>query len=89
METNDLINGIFETFGAVLCWGNVLRLYKDKYVSGISWTVQAFFASWGLWNLYYYPSLGQWASFYGGIGLALGNIVWVVMALHYQRSSKI
>jgi membrane protein YdbS with pleckstrin-like domain len=82
--TNDIINGLFELVGSVLCWANVIKLRKDKKVKGVYWSVQCFFASWGLWNLWYYSSLNHWASFYAGIVLCLGNIVWVFLAIKYK-----
>jgi len=83
---NDLINGIFEILGGILCWMNVSKLRKDKLVKGVSWPVQAFFSLWGLWNLYYYPSLDQWCSFVGGIILVSGNSVWVLLAIYYRKN---
>ena len=80
---NDWINGIFEVGGGILCFFNVAKLLRDKELKGIYWPVQAFFAAWGWWNLYYYPSLGQWASFAGGLFLVVGNTWWVVLALRY------
>ncbi|KKL45911.1 hypothetical protein LCGC14_2350840, partial [marine sediment metagenome] len=62
----DFINGAFELLGAVAIFGHVRRVLKDKAVAGVSILSVCFFASWGLWNLYYYPSLGQWVSFWGG-----------------------
>lgn len=85
---NDLINAIFEFGGGILCWLNVRALWRDRVVRGVYWPVQGFFAAWGWWNLYYYPSLGQWASFWGGIFLVAGNTVWVILALRYRRSTK-
>jgi len=83
----DLINAIFELGGGILCWLNVRRLLKDRIVKGISWPVQAFFASWGIWNLYYYPSLGQYLSLYGGIFLVASNITWVVLAIRFREKN--
>ena len=85
---NDLINGVFEIVGGILCWFNVRKLVHDRTVRGIYWPVQAFFAVWGWWSLYYYPSLAQWASFTGGVILALGNTAWIVLALRYNRLDK-
>jgi hypothetical protein len=85
---NDAINGLFEVIGGVLCWINVVKLYRDKTVRGIYWPVVAFFSAWGLWNLHYYPSLGQWCSFWGGVLMTVGNVVWVILAVYYQRRGK-
>lgn len=81
---NDWINGLFEIGGGLLCWMNVIKVRKDRKVCGVYWPVQAFFAAWGWWNLYYYPSLGQWASFAGGIVLVAGNSLWVLLAIRYM-----
>lgn len=81
----DAINGAFETLGGLLCWVNVIRLLSEKRIAGVYWPVQAFFSVWGIWNLYYYPSLGQWASFLGGVFLVLGNATWTVLAAYYAR----
>lgn len=80
---NDLINGFFECFAGLFLIFNVMRVYKDKRLQGVSMISMAFFLSWGFWNLYYYPSLGQWASFWGGILVVAVNSVWVGMALYY------
>jgi uncharacterized membrane protein YfcA len=86
--TNDIINGIFEVAGGVFLIANCFRLYKDKTVQGVSVSVTAFFSVWGFWNLFYYPSLGQWWSFFGGVLLVAANSVWVGMALRYSRRRK-
>lgn len=77
----DIVNGLFELFGAYFTWKNALALYHDKDIKGVYWPAWVFFAAWGIWNLWYYPSLGQWYSFAAGIVLVAGNIAWVVMAM--------
>lgn len=88
MVVADLINGTYETMGGILLFLNCIRLYKDKEVKGISIFTTAFFASWGFWNLVYYPHLHQWLSFYGGILVVTANTTWVAMAFYYKRKSK-
>lgn len=79
----DLVNGTYELMGGAMLLWDCLRLYRDKRVAGVNWQVKAYFLSWGLWNLYYYPSLAQWASFTGGCVIVLANALWVALALHY------
>lgn len=81
----DLINGLFELFGSFMVWLNVRQIYKDKEVKGVHIAPTAFFFSWGLWNLYYYPHLNQWFSFIGGISIAIANGLWVILMLYYLR----
>lgn len=87
MQGPDIINGLFEAVGGVSAWGNVRRIRADKAVKGVDWRFTVFFSAWGIWNLYYYPALGQWASFAGGVVIVLGNIAWVTFAIKY-RSNK-
>lgn len=85
MQYNDLINGLFELGGAVVTWMNVYKLYQDRIIKGVFWPVWIFFSTWGLWNLYYYPSVGHFISFYTGIVLVSGNITWCTMAFIDKR----
>ena len=83
--TPDLINGLFEICGSVMIWRNVLQLYRDKMYRGIHIEPTAFFMCWGFWNLYYYPHLDQWWSFWGGVSIVFANTVWVGQMLYYGR----
>jgi uncharacterized membrane protein YfcA len=80
----DGVNGAFELSGGLFLFLNVIRLLKDKKVSGVSLAPVVFFSVWGLWNLVYYPSLGQWCSLVGGITVVVMNTVWVVLAIYYR-----
>jgi hypothetical protein len=84
----DLINGLFEFGGSILLWKNVRQLNKDKEIKGVHWAPTMFFFLWGLWNLFYYPSLQQWASFMGGMSIVIANGVWVAQMLHYDGTLK-
>jgi hypothetical protein len=87
LETPDLVNGLFEFFGSIMLWRNVLQLYRDKMVRGVHWSATGFFAAWGYWNLFYYPHLGQWLSFAGGISIVTANTVWLYQMAYYMRKA--
>ena len=84
----DLTNGVFESCGCFFVFLNVLRTLKDKEVKGVNPIAITYFTAWGFWNCYYYPFLGQWASFIGGSSIALMNTVWVVLLFYYLRKEK-
>lgn len=88
MIDKDFINGFFEFAGGLMVWMNVLALYRDKKVMGVNIWATVLFNSWGFWNLYYYPSLGQWASFYGGLVIVSANSVWIFLAFKYQALTR-
>lgn len=86
MMIPDLVNGAFEMLGGFALWNNVKRIKVDKQCRGVNWQVTLFFTSWGFWNLFYYPSLGQWASFLGGLNIVTANGFWLFYAIKYRRN---
>lgn len=84
----DVINGLFEFAGATASCLNVLQIYKDKMVRGVSLPATALFSLWGFWNLYYYPHLGQWASFAGGVSIVAINTIYVGQMIYYGKFQK-
>ena len=84
----DLINGGFELLGGLFIALSIRRVLIDKAVAGVSWLHVSFFTFWGLWNLFYYPHLDQWASFAGGVVIVTTNTVWVALLIYYSRKQK-
>lgn len=82
----DMINGFFEAFGAWSIWMHVRAIRKAKSWSGLSPLAVCFFTLWGWWNLFYYPHLGQWLSFAGGIVLVAGNCFWLYYIWRYRHN---
>ena len=83
-QTNDIINGIFEFIAGCFMFTNILRLIKDKTVKGFNWYSILFFLFWGIWNLFYYPSLNQIYSFIGGIFIVMMNLIWLLLVLKFN-----
>lgn len=88
MDCSDVINGIFEFAGCFFVMFNIHRVLKDEKVRGVSALATAYFTLWGFWNFWYYSNLNQWFSFFGGATIALANLVWVVLMIHYIRKEK-
>ncbi len=84
----DLVNGSYELLGAPFIFLSVIQLYKEKKVHGVSWMHAGFFATWGFWNLYYYPHLDQWFSFIGGVAIVIVNTFWLGQILYYSKIKK-
>ena len=75
--SHDLVNGLFEFVGSLFTWANVRAVWLAKGYSGYYLPGMVFFTSWGLWNLFYYPALGQWWSTFGGACITLANLCWI------------
>lgn len=82
--THDQINAAFEFFGGLFILNNCISLYRDKVVKGVTVTSTTFFCAWSVWNLVFYPALGQWYSFIGGLLIVVGNFSWVGMMIYYH-----
>ena len=88
MQVPDLANGLFEALGAFVLYQNVKAIKRDKSIKGVDWRVTIFFTAWGFWNLFYYPSLDQWLSFFGGLGIVAVNSLWLYYAWRYKDAGS-
>lgn len=82
--TPDHINAIFELVGAFATWRNAYQLHRDGELRGVYLPSTVFFTAWGVWNLAFYPLLGQWYSAAAGAVLVAGNLAWVALALRLR-----
>lgn len=80
----DLINGIFEAGIGLLQVQNVRFLRQCREIRGVHWGLTAWVSFYGLYNLYFYPSLHLWISFAGGVFIFLANLIWLFHALYYE-----
>lgn len=85
---NDIINAAFELGGAIFLCHNCITLYKDKAVAGVSILSTAFFTGWGVWNIYYYPTLDQFWSMAAAAALTFFNLIWVGQMIYYSRDKE-
>lgn len=88
MWSPDLINASLELGGALFSALNVVRLWRDRTVAGVSYTAFAFFTLWGCWNLFYYPHLSQPLSALAALALVLVNIAWLLLAWWFARERR-
>lgn len=86
--TPDLINGLFQVAGAVIQWGNVVRIRRHKSVKGFDPKTIAFFSIYGLWCLYFFQGLNQWMSFIGGLMIVAVNIIWLTHVFYYWMKER-
>ncbi|MDT3735535.1 MAG: hypothetical protein ROZ00_04870 [Denitratisoma sp.] len=79
----DIVNGSFEAAAGIAVINHCFALWRDKEVRGLSVASVAFFAAWGVWNLFYYPHLDQFYSFAGGVFITFANAIYVAMLVHF------
>lgn len=89
MNKTHLVNGLFEFVGACFMMRDVFQLHRDKDIKGVYWPSRFLFATWGIWNLWYYPRNSDWFSFSGGIALVTVNLIWCYLALKYRPHGQL
>ena len=81
----DAANAVLQLGGAWATWRNVEELLVHRILRGVRLRSIAFFAMWGVWNVFYFWELEQWLSVATGLLLCTGNAAWVALALHYRK----
>ena len=82
--TYDQVNAGFEMVGAAFRIFDCMKLHRDKtFLGGSIWTA-VFFFIWGIFNTFFYPSLGQTWSLCAAITLTMVNGLWIVMAVYFN-----
>ena len=84
MTIADVINFFFEFFAGIAIYLHCREAEKAKSVQGVSFLATMFFTVWGVWNLIYYPILGQWASVIAAIFVFAGNVYWINIQYRYN-----
>jgi hypothetical protein len=82
--TPDMINGLFECVGGLLVLLHCRAVLRDRAVAGVSPIATALFTLWGIWNLFYYPHLGQWFSFAAGLVIVAANGWWLFLLYRFR-----
>jgi hypothetical protein len=88
MNYPDLINGGFESLGGVFITNHTITVFKDKGYAGLSLISTSFFTLWGIWNLFYYPHLQQYISFYGGVFIVIANLIWILVCVYFGKLNQ-
>jgi len=88
MVLPDLGNAAFEGFATVISMLNVWQILKDKEVKGVSAWPTIGFTMWGIWNLFYYPFLGQTYSAIAAGGMITVNATWLYLYWKYTRGTN-
>jgi cation transport ATPase len=83
--TMDQANACLEMGGAFLRTLDCIKLFQDKRFSGGHLGTALYFLGWGVFNVFFYPSLNQVWSFWAAIVLMVMNGLWFVMALYYNH----
>ncbi len=87
-EWQDYVNALF-LLGATLFMGlNIIQLYKDKMVRGVSVWTFIYFLLWNLYSLYYLVHLNQLVSFVLELFFMAVSLFYVFQIMHYKKMEK-
>jgi len=80
----DLINGLFEFGGALVILKSCYLCFKEKMVHGVSVLATSWFLAWSIYNLFFYPSLGQNFSFIAACLVVFSQTLYVWLLVYYR-----
>lgn len=82
----DLITSLFQICAIIFQLDNIVKLYRDKDIKGVSLYIFILYTIWAVWNLYYYMILQQSLSFIIGIFTVIVNLIWISLAVYYKNN---
>jgi hypothetical protein len=85
VEFLDGVNSAFISIGGWLVFLNCWQLFKDKLLSGVSIISLVFYTVWGMFNAYYYLTLGKFEPMWAEVFISVGNLCYLYMAVKYNR----
>jgi hypothetical protein len=82
----DFLNSFFEYTAGGMIWLNIWTIWKDKTIKGVSLFATVYFAALASFNLFYYWELNQKISFFAGVFVAIGDILYLYLFLKYRKN---
>lgn len=73
----DITQAMWEGGSAILCLQNVKAIRKSRTIAGVHWLPTAYFAGWGVYNLWFYTALHLPYAYWAGLAITLVNMVWL------------
>lgn len=72
------------------CFGllNIRAVRRSKSIAGVHWAPTAFFAGWGIYNLWFYSALHLPVSWWAGIAITVVNLTWLGHLGYYGIASR-
>ncbi len=83
--TPDHTQAFWEAGSAVLQLLNVRAIRKSKSIAGVHWIPTAFFAGWGIYNLWFYVALHLPWAWWAGMAITVVNLIWLGHLCYYAR----
>ena len=73
----DITQALWEGGSAILCLKNVAAIRKSRAIAGVHWLPTAYFAGWGVYNLWFYTALHLPYAYWAGLAITIVNAVWL------------
>ena len=77
----DYITSAFQAGAVLFLCANIIRLWKDGELKGISIWMMVYFTIWGYWGVFMWADLQQPWSMWTNVGIAVAYTIWLGLAL--------
>ena len=85
---HDITICLFSIFASVLTYQNVRQAVLHGDIKGMHWFSTAFFGIWGVYQIYFYYTLGYIFSMIGGSLIVIIDAYWLYLFWKYNRSDR-
>lgn len=75
-------------FCSLVTLDHVRTILRDRQVAGVSLLPSYVFITTNLFEVYYFGRLGDWWTVTGAILMAISNLTWLGLVLHFKRNSN-
>lgn len=82
----DMTQAAFEFGSACFQVLNVRAIRRSRAITGVHWIPTAFFAAWGVYNLWFYAMLNLPLAWWAGLSITLINLIWLGHVCYYASS---
>lgn len=79
----DVTQAAWELGSAMLCALNVKAIRKTRSIAGVHWLPTAYFAGWGIYNLWFYAALHLPWAWWAGMAITVVNLIWLGHLCYY------
>ena len=84
----DLIHGTFGIAITIFTILNIIKLYKDKKVRGVSILFPIYLCIFNTWNIFYLFNLHQILASISGILVLIVNSIWLGQMIYYLKKES-
>jgi hypothetical protein len=84
----DVTQAMWEGGSACFQLLNVRAIRRSRSIAGVHWLPTAFFAAWGIYNLWFYTVMRLPYAYWAGLAITVTNLIWLGHLCYYALRGR-